>query len=204
MKTVLLTGFEPFGNYTKNPSQDMAVHYNNKTLGTKQIIGIVLPCSYFGAFSILKKKINEHRPHMILSIGLASQVKGIRFETKFQNRMYSKYPDATGYAPVNKEILPGSKSFLYSHPIVSTPLLNALRKEDIPVEISNDAESFVCNALGYLTARTITENKLLIQHIFIHIPWTDIYASQILQEPEKVCLPEKMVQKAIELIIQRV
>lgn len=204
MKKIILTGFEPFGEYKFNPSKDLVEHYNGKVFGEKQIIGIVLPCTYLGAFEKIEKVLTRQKPHAIVSVGLASRVQGIRIETKFQNLMCGKYPDANGFNPVDMEIIPHSERFFWSEGLANAIFLNKLRSENIPVEISNDAEGFICNSLGYLTSKKIKENKLPIRNMFLHIPWTDDYKSKITLEPGKIYMPKETLHKAIELIIKSI
>jgi pyroglutamyl-peptidase len=45
-KVVLVTGFEPFGIHTTNPSQVIAETLNGSTLNDAEIIGIVLPVNF--------------------------------------------------------------------------------------------------------------------------------------------------------------
>ena len=44
MKSVLVTGFEPFGDNARNPSQEIARALDGRTIAGRKIIGAVLPC----------------------------------------------------------------------------------------------------------------------------------------------------------------
>jgi pyroglutamyl-peptidase len=99
MRQIILTGFKPFGQYKFNPTEESTKYFDNKIIEQYNIKGIVLPCTYKGAFQILKEVINNIKPVAILSTGLSSNVKGVRFETVGRNIMNGKYPDTNGYAP---------------------------------------------------------------------------------------------------------
>lgn len=200
MKTAILTGFEPFGPYNYNPVQDIAREYNGKIIQNIKIKGIVLPCTYYGGFELLSKKIDELSPDIILSTGLASRVNGIRIETIGKNIMKGKYPDAEGRNPDNEPLIKGEKLF-YRTNSDNINLANSLYERNIPIEISIDAEGFICNSLIYLTAKRISEEKLPIKFAFFHTPWTEDYLDKINLEQGKKTIKKSELKEAIETIL---
>lgn len=208
MKKVILTGFEPFGDYKFNPTQESTIFFNSlgDVSGIK-VIGLVLPCTYFGAFQVLCKVINREKPDAIISTGLASSVKGIRIETTFHNIMKGKYPDADGMMP--NGLLLWNKPYAKDYLIATANniyLANLLKSNEIPVELSFNADAFICNSLGYLTSKKILKDSLWspIKNMFIHIPWTDDYKDKIILEPHKIFLEKEKYYKAIELLIKNI
>jgi len=113
MKKAILTGFEPFGPYKFNPVQDMAKEYDGKNVGNLEIVGLVLPCTYYGAFEALSEKIDKFYPNIIINTGLASRIPRIRLEAVGRNIMNGKYPDADGKMPKNEPIIPDDEK-IYS------------------------------------------------------------------------------------------
>ncbi len=207
IKRVILTGFRPFGNYLFNPTEDLIYYYDDlpKSIKSINIFGVVLPCTYFGAFEVLSKMINGIKPDAIISLGLSSSVKGIRIETVFRNLMLGKYADADGCMPVELPICTGLEAREY---LASTAdnisLANSLHLAKIPVEVSGDADTFICNSLGYLTTKKILDNNLHTRNMFIHIPWTDDYESKILLGPNKIFLEKEELHQAVELLIKNI
>ncbi len=201
MKRAILTGFKPFGPYKYNPTQDIAREYNLKWVGDIEIIGLVLPCTYYGAFGLLSEKIDELKPDIVLSCGLASRVKRIRIETVGRNIMNGKYMDADGYKPNKVTIIRGDKPF-YMTNTDHKSLKHALDKEGISSEISRNAERFICNSLIYLTAQQIRDENLPINFAFFHTPWTTDYLDKILLEPEKTAITKDELRKTIEIMIK--
>ena len=57
MKKAIVTGFEPFGPYVDigNPVQDLARECDGKKLGDIEVIGLIVPCTYHGAFKLLSE-----------------------------------------------------------------------------------------------------------------------------------------------------
>ncbi len=203
MKKVILTGFQPFGPYKFNPVEESTKYFDKKLLKGNKIKGIVLPCTYFGAFKILKEAVEELNPDHILSTGLASSVRGIRFETTGINRMEGKYPDAEGYSPKGIPLIPGGKESIKTNSD-NLYLSQILSNNGIKTEISNNADYFICNSLIYLTSNFLQNNKPEIMNTFIHVPWTENYKSKIKLEPHKVMIPKRELQDSIETIIQNV
>ena len=206
MKKIILTGFRPFGPYEYNPTAELAKFYNGKTItGNEIIIGVVLPCTYYGAFNLLSKIIDYENPYAIISTGLWSSVKGIRIETTFKNLMDGKYPDSNGYDPKNIPLNSeqGAKG-KYKSFSDSLYLEKKLQRLDIPIEVSEDANTFICNSLAYLTNQKIAKEKLQIKNCFIHVPWTDDYQEKIELEEGKTFLNKEKLYDAVEILIQNI
>lgn len=206
MEKIILTGFQPFGNYEYNPTKDMVEYFNKDTLtGAERIMGLVLPCTYFGAFEVLSKVIDEEKPYAIISTGLSSSIPGIRIETRFQNLMNGKYKDSSGFKPKSMRINGNSLAPDFLIPIAKHySLAEIINSEDIPVEISIDADSFICNSLGYLTTQKIIKEKLPTKNVFIHTPWTDNFKNLVELEPEKKFIKMNDLYSAIELVIEHI
>ena len=206
MKKVILTGFEPFGNYLFNPTEESTKFFNSLgTVSGVKIIGLVLPCTYFGAFHMLSREMNREKPDAVISTGLSSSVKRIRIETIFRNLMNGKYPDADDYLPNELPLCyeSNAKEFLTST-ANNIHLANLLHSKGIPVEVSGDADAFICNSLGYLTSKKILDNQLSIKNMFIHIPWTDNYKDKINLESTKIFLEKEKYYEAIKLLIKSI
>jgi len=192
----------PFGGYPANPVQESTEYFHGKKFGRfheREVIGVVLPCNYFGAFQILSSLIDKERPGVIISTGLASSVQGIRIETRFHNNMNGKYPDNEGYHPVNIPIKLIASDF-YDATADAAFLNQLLVSKNIPTEISNDADAFICNSLGFLTTKKILNERLRIKNTFIHIPWTDDYRDTVPLAPEKMYLEKEKLYQALELL----
>ncbi len=203
MPRVILTGFEPFGPYPCNPTADAARHFDGQRIGDRDVTSVVLPCTYRGAFQQLLPVIEDLRPEAIVSMGVASRVTGIRFETIGKNMMQGKYPDADGYDPKGEKILQDGIKEIASHGD-DLALLRLVRQKNSPAEISTDAEGFICNSLHYLTSQHISANRLQMRNVFFHTPWTTGYEDLVTLPPGKLILPQKTLHRAIEEIIRHI
>lgn len=204
-KKIILTGFKPFGAYEHNPTQDAVNYFHGHCIDGYEIIGVVLPCAYYGAFDILELLMEKQNPYAVISMGLSSSVKGVRIETTFRNLMWSKYTDVNYFRPINEPIEKkyGSKEFLSSL-ADNTDLANILHKNRIPVEVSANADTFICNSLGYLTTQKIIEEELEVKNMFIHIPWTDNYEDIVYVKPNKIFLEKEKLYDAIRLLVENI
>jgi pyroglutamyl-peptidase len=203
MKRAILTGFEPFGPYKYNPVQDTAIEYNRKILGDIEIIGLVLPCTYYGAFKLLSEKIDALSPDIIIGSGLASRIQRIRLEAFGRNVMNGKYPDNEGRKADNEPIIKDG-NLLYQTNSNSILLASALYDLGISSEVSIDAEGFICNSLIYLTAKKISDENLPIKFAFFHTPWTEDYLDKVDLEPEKVTIKKNNLRRTIEILVRNI
>ena len=171
-----------------------------------EIIGIVLPCTYFGAFNELSKIIFEEKPDAIISTGLSSSIHRIRIETTFRNLMSNdKYKDNDGLMLIDKKIneSTGAQEFICST-ADNSGLAKILEFNNIPNELSTDASGFICNSLAYLTTQMILSENLQIKNMFIHTPWTNDYREKIQLDEGKIFLEKDLLYRAIDLLIEHI
>lgn len=200
MDRVLVTGFEPFGGYDVNPTQEIAEKMNGTRIGNAEIIGEVLPCTYYGWFEAAKKVIEKIQPQIIIHLWLTSSAQGVRIEQIARNIKDSKYVDADWVEGRGAKIVEDERvqRFMNSQ---WTKIHSILQANKIPVELFIDAESFICNSLMYLMCQYISEQKLNIKNTFLHIPWTDDHKNMIKWSLEKMTIPKQQVTRAVESII---
>lgn len=151
-----------------------------------QIEAVVLPVTYEESYSLLKKRIDEFNPDIVLSFGLASSRESIDLETAALNIMDRRTADNKGHKPTSLQIVPeGPESFVSTLPL--TGIRAALKKENLPAEESSSAGSYVCNYLFYHLMRDNQDTFRLCG--FIHVP------------PEEK-LPFADLQKALSVILE--
>lgn len=74
MRSVLITGFEPFGGERVNPSWEVVKQLNDLMLGGIRVVARQLPCAFGEALDALNKAIDEVQPVLVLAIGQAGGV----------------------------------------------------------------------------------------------------------------------------------
>src|SRR5947208_13273272 len=81
----LVTGFEPFGPWQRNPSGETARHLDGATIVDAEITGLVLPVSFKRAPAPLIAAIDALHPDVVLNLGQGEAV-GVRVERAAVNR----------------------------------------------------------------------------------------------------------------------
>lgn len=164
---VIVSGFDPFDKLKINPSMELVKSF--ESFEDFQLYPLVLPTVYGESSNILIKKIEEIKPDLVLSFGVASKSKKVAIE-----RFALNIDDAgcKDNREIKKEGFPitqeGPQAYLSGLPL--TDILRNLRRHKIKSRISNFAGTFVCNNLMYSILHYINENNLNIKFGFIHIP----------------------------------
>lgn len=165
---ILLTGFDPFGNDKINPSIELVKRIDEK-IDSAQIFKIEIPTVFKKSGEILEENIKKIRPDVILSIGKAGGRSAISLERIAINIDDARIFDNLGEKPIDEKIrIDGENAYFSNLPIKK--IVEEIKKENIPAEISNSAGTFVCNHLMY-EALYLAKKYKNIRAGFIHIPY---------------------------------
>ncbi|OCX61932.1 pyroglutamyl-peptidase I [Lysinibacillus sp. AR18-8] len=167
MTKILVTGFEPFLDYKINPTMQIVEALNGKKIDRYDIVGRILSVDFQQSAEQLKQHIEEVKPQIIISLGLA----GGRFKVtpeRIAINVKDGEPDNNGYTPVDERIYEeGADAYLTNLPIRS--MVNRLQAEGYPAEISNTAGTYLCNNIMYEGLAYAQQHKG-VRAGFIHIP----------------------------------
>jgi pyroglutamyl-peptidase len=168
---ILITGFQPFGGYENNPSEELVhfVNLHHKQFEDCLIKGVVLPVAYFESWEILNQNINAFKPDIVISFGYAPDTNGMRIESIARNYDGGS-SDNSGKSHCGEIISDGT---LRCNSTLAIEEINkALIKNGFSSFISDDAGEYICNHIFYNLmnySRSYPEMKAG----FIHIPsWT--------------------------------
>ncbi len=78
--TVLLTGFDPFGGATRNPSSEAVQALHGTTLAGHRVQALELPTVFGGAWQVLHAALRQHRPALVVCVGQAGGRQGLHIE----------------------------------------------------------------------------------------------------------------------------
>ena len=70
MKSVLITGFEPFDHHTVNPSQLIAERLSGRIVSDARVVGLTLPVEWGKDRDLMFAAIADINPAVIHSFGL--------------------------------------------------------------------------------------------------------------------------------------
>lgn len=192
-KTVLISGFEPFGGATSNPAQDIALSLSGLENETYIVQTAILPVERFSAISALQKQIDRHKPVAVICLGVALGRSNISVEKVAINFDDFRIKDNAGNQPIGEPIEQGAPNAYFSTLPINR-IVAALEDDDVPCEISFSAGTFVCNHLMYGLLRLADKSRHKFRAGFIHIP----QSSEKLIDENKPALPLADMKRAIE------
>lgn len=169
MTRVLLTGFEPFDGHPVNASWD-AVALVRDTWDEADVELVVrrLPVSFRRARQELRAAVAELSPDVVVCVGEAGGRGAVGLERVAVNVIDARIPDADGSAPVDVPVIAGAPAaFFSSLPVKACAA--AVAGIGVPVEVSNTAGTYVCNATFYALAHLLA-GRDGVRGGFVHVP----------------------------------
>lgn len=197
-RTVLLTGFDPFGGDAINPSWLAAERLHGESVAGHRIESVQLPTAFARAPHVLRNAIRRHRPALTLCIGQAGGRSAISLERVAINVIDARIADNDGAQPVDAPVTRGGPAAYFSTlPIKAMHAdLGAAR---IPAEISQTAGTFVCNQVFYALMHALARMPApRPRGGFVHIPFVD---EQIEHRPGQPSMPLDAIVAGLRIAI---
>jgi len=164
MKTLLLTGFEPFLEFPINPTEKIVKELDGACIGGYQIKGLLLPVDYQEAGVRILDEIKEQNPDAVLSLGLAAGRSTITPE-RIAINCRDGAPDNNGVVLNDAAIIEdGPDGYFSTLPI--RKFVDALHENGFPARISNSAGTYLCNNVMYVVLHESKDRPAG----FVHIP----------------------------------
>lgn len=185
-RRLLITGFDPFGGGTVNPSW-LAVKHLPKQIGEYTVHKLAIPTVFGEAAAKILGKAGEIQPHLILCVGLAGGRDAVTPERIAVNIRDARIPDNAGCRPQG-EFVAADGPAAYFSTIPVEKMAQAIRDAHIPGAVSNTAGTFVCNDVLYTLLHHYHGSTTRVG--FIHVPY--------LPEQGSPSLP---LEKTIEALI---
>lgn len=178
-RRVLVSGFEPFGGLSWNPSAEVAEAVAGRAdsrLLTAQdehdevaVEAVVLPVEFQTAGQLLLDAVKKHRPDLVICLGLAAGTDTVRLERVGLNLRDARIADNAGAQPLGEAIVEGAPNAYFS-----TLRLKAAHQriaaDGIPASLSLSAGTYVCNEVLYTLLHHIETEQLAVAAGFLHIP----------------------------------
>ena len=169
MRTVLVTGFEPFDGAEINPSLEIARNLHGSVIAGHTVVGALLPCVFGAAIPELQRLLRVHRPTLVICVGQAGGRVAITPERVALNVDDARIPDNAGAQPVDRPVVRGGPAAYFSTLPVKA-IVAALRAAGLPSEVSQTAGTFVCNHVFYGLMHALRTRKD-VRGGFIHVPF---------------------------------
>ena len=166
---ILVTGFDPFGKDTINPSIE-AVKRLPENINGVEIMKLEIPTKCDESAILVQETIEQVKPDYVLHIGQAGGRREITPERVAINIDDASIRDNAGNQPIDQAIQKdGETAYFSSLPVKA--MVQYMREEGIASSVSNTAGTFVCNHIMYQTLHFVSKTHPNIQAGFIHIPF---------------------------------
>lgn len=191
-KHLLITGFEPFGGQTVNPSWE-AVARLPEAVGCVRLHKLRVPTVFGAAAELVLAEAAHLRPDGILCVGQAGGRDAVTPEYVAINLRHARIPDNAGAQPTDEPVVPGGPAAYFS----TFPLrrmVEAAEAAGVPCRCSYTAGTFVCNELLYRVLHATAGTAA--QAGFIHVPYLPEQAG-----PGQFALPLEDMVRALEAAV---
>lgn len=169
MKTILVTGFEPFGGSITNPSQKVASALDGQTFGEYFVSASILPVDRNGGPQALLAAIDRVDPSAVVCLGEAARRAVISIERVAVNLMDYRIADNLS-EQVSDQLVVEHGPAAYFSTLPVREIFQAMQAAAIPVELSLSAGAFLCNQVFYAGRHHLAKLKTDIPCGFIHLP----------------------------------
>ena len=191
-QVLLITGFDPFGGDSINPSWE-AVKKLPDRIGNWKLCKLEIPTVFGLAAQTVLEKAQEVNPAAILCLGVAAGRSAVTPERIGINVRSARIPDNRGNQPKEEPVIPGGEDGLFSTMRVSA-MAAAIEAMGLPGAVSNTAGTFVCNDTLYTLLHHYQGTGVKVG--FLHVPQ--------LPEQGEPSLPLEDTVRAITAAIQSI
>ena len=195
---ILLTGFEPFGGESTNPSWSAAREAAARLrAGGLEVQAVELPCVFGDAVRVLEAALEQYHPDLVICAGQAGGRSRVSLERIAINCDDARIPDNAGNAPVDQPVVTGGPAAYFSTLPVKAALADLLAV-GIPAEVSQTAGTYVCNHVFYglmhaLRLRPGTRGG------FVHVPFEPAQLPPGSTDP---ALPLEQLVEALAVVVR--
>lgn len=196
---ILVTGFDPFGGEKINPAIE-SVKLLPDSIEGAEIIKLEIPTVFHKAADVMREKIIEVKPDVVLNIGQAGGRSALTVERVAINEDDARIPDNEGNQPIDEPIqTDGAPAYFSTLPIKA--MVEEIKKEGLPAAVSNSAGTFVCNHIMYQSLYLAATEFPTIKAGFMHIPFM---SEQVIDKSGMASMSLKDMSRGIEAALRAV
>lgn len=201
---VLISGFEPYGEMSVNPTQTLAEEAKGFDLDGIEVHSVLLPVNYDECVERLIEEVERLSPDVVISCGLypgRTAVTPERIGINVKDTMAEDpISDNRGRRPVDEPIDPEGPDALFSM-LPYRQIVDNLREAGIPASVSNTAGTYICNNTLYGILNHLKNSESAIVAGFVHFPASTEMAVADSTSPS---LPMGMMVNALHVVIETV
>lgn len=195
MKTILITGFDPFGGEPINPAWEAVKLIDGYESNGYRVVAKMVPTVRRKSIEAVRVAKEEYEPEYILCVGQAGGRSDITVERVAINVDDFRIPDNEGNQPVDEVIeAEGAPAYFATLPVKA--IVNELRQDGIPASVSNTAGTFVCNHIMYGLLHMIYDSH--IKGGFMHIPYLP---EQVVDKPGQPSMAKETVVHTLQILV---
>jgi len=168
MTTVLLTGFEPFGGETTNPSWSTVQEVARTWSGPENVVTVELPVDFAAVDRALLDALERVRPDLVICVGQAGGTATLAVERIAINVDDARIPDNHGSQPIDEPIVADGPAAYFS----TLPIKAAVAELDrlgVAAVVSQTAGTYTCNHVFYRLMHTLEGTD--VRGGFVHVPF---------------------------------
>jgi pyroglutamyl-peptidase len=150
------------------------------------------------SLKVLRQAIQDWNPVLVIAVGQAGGRTAISLEKVAINYQDARIADNAGQQPSGEAVVAGAAT-AYFATLPLKAIMQTLRSQGIPAEISFSAGTFVCNHVFYGLMQAL-EQSPQVKAGFIHIPYAP---QQAAQHPGSASMAISMVVTALKLVIEQ-
>jgi pyroglutamyl-peptidase len=193
----LVTGFDPFGGETLNPSLE-AIRRLPKAIGALQVATQRLPAEFEASLPMLYAAIAREQPDIVLCLGEAGSRTELSPERVAINVQDARIRDNAGQQPVDVPVVAGGPAAYFTTlPIKAAT--RAMREAGVPVAVSNTAGTFVCNHVFYGLMHYAATQAARFRGGFMHVPYLPAQAAHHAKAPS---MAVEVIVRGVEIMLQ--
>lgn len=196
---ILVSGFDPFGGESINPSIE-AVKCLPDTILEVEIIKLEIPTVIGKSIDVLTQAVYDYKPDIVLCVGQAGGRSDITVERVAINVNDCRIKDNEGNQPIDEPIVSeGPDAYFLTLPIKS--IVSNIQAQGIPASVSNTAGTFICNHVAYGMAHLAKTKYPNMKTGFIHIPFL---AEQVTTKFNMPSMSLELIVQALEVVIKTI
>ena len=160
---ILLTGFEPWAEWSSNPSGTVVESLHGTSIGGCEVVSAVLPVVHGTDIDRVAPLIAEHEPVAVVCLGLHGSASALHVERVGINL---KVIDGVDYP-----IVEGGPDAYFST-LPTRAMVQRIEDAGVPAQLTYSAGTFLCNHIMYSVLHLIAESRDDMPAGFIHVPPT--------------------------------
>jgi len=201
--TILLSGFAPFGGSHSNPSHLIAERLHGETVSGMKIVGLTLPVQMGQDAEMLLAAMAEHKPNLVLSLGLAAGTPCLDVERFAVNLRFTGEVNPDEPVPADlpqSAVVDGGAGALLAT-IDPERVARAIRDAGVPARAHGYAGAYACNHILYQVLHAAQTQSLAYEAGFIHLP---LSSAQVIAENKLhlASLPLDMMTAGVQAAIE--